>query len=813
VKIGYFNCIKYFLWLNMFLISCKSNVVLPVLHSMQLHCERTEECGSKGVCVDGLCVGEQALCSPLNISGVCAAGKVCRKGACAEISSGWCDCKDGQGCMQGRCVDTDISSLCMPGQEWGVCAGGEVCVGGFCVPFETGNMCSLRNPEGWCAAGASCVSGVCSAVSYHACSAVYPEGVCAPGHACVAGVCQIQVCSVQAPLGVCGAHETCREGVCEAVACSATHPSGVCNASGTYCSNAGVCIVDGMCAHDADCRGDEWCGAQGACLPRGTCRTAQDCHSSTRMACVAGVCEEDTSCDAQNLCAQGEWCSPAHRCVPEGRCVSSEDCTDGKYCSAEKQCLAQGTCGVDEDCAEGQSCTQGVCEVPSSLRCNSNVFVTSGCPSGASRCCEAGRTCCGSGQKCSALGGCVNVGRCTGDADCLEGFFSCQSHQCVPLRTCQNNLQCGVLEKCSYTGACVPKNACITHADCGSGYTCGPLWTCQTAQSCGVTQFSTTLVQPNVLIVLDRSASMNLCDGDGATRWSEANSALESLLNAYGDRIRFGLSTFPARCGTGGACTRTCGDWYCNSTCGGAVNCLPGGVDEPVGDNNATRIMGSVAANHPGGYTPTGFTMEKIAQQYTQYGLEPSTAAIKRAQFVLLVTDGEVNCFQGGTNDSPLRVNNALRALSELPSSIRTFVVGFAFGGRVSGALNCHAVYGKTQKCSASVNTSNCANTREQCYYNANNPLELVQAFRSIAGQVASCTYTLERVPLDVQKLYVQLEDRNGVRTGYLPRQGADGWYLSADGLTLTFSGESCSAIKERGSSPVVVYGCPDVGG
>src|SRR4051812_4345179 len=54
---------------------------------------------------------------------------------------------------------------------------------------------------------------------------------------------------------------------------------------------------------------------------------------------------------------------------------------------------------------------------------------------------------------------------------------------------------------------------------------------------CGSSEFSITELPPNVMILLDRSGSMDGDAGDD-TRWNVAKKAIETLTSTFDDRIR-----------------------------------------------------------------------------------------------------------------------------------------------------------------------------------------------------------------------------------------------------------------------------------
>ncbi|MFO0635409.1 MAG: hypothetical protein U0168_21400 [Nannocystaceae bacterium] len=92
-------------------------------------------------------------------------------------------------------------------------------------------------------------------------------------------------------------------------------------------------------------------------------------------------------------------------------------------------------------------------------------------------------------------------------------------------------------------GACSPPDACMLPGDCEGGFMCED-GQC-TIGGCGGFQFALDNVPPNVLILLDRSGSM---DGDvpgtSDNRWEVAVSVVDSVTTTFDSTVRFGLATY-----------------------------------------------------------------------------------------------------------------------------------------------------------------------------------------------------------------------------------------------------------------------------
>jgi hypothetical protein len=155
-----------------------------------------------------------------------------------------------------------------------------------------------------------------------------------------------------------------------------------------------------------------------------------------------------------------------------------------------------------------------------------------------------------------------------------------------------------------------------------------------------------------------------------------------------------------------------------------------------------------------------------------------------RANFVMLVTDGEENC--GG---NPVTESQNLSNLG-----IKTFVVGF--GAEVNA----------TTLSNIAINGGTARNTMPR-YYQADDPASLGAAFQQIAQGAIGCDYHLASTPPDPTKLYVYV---NGQMIPQDPQHHV-GWDYAASTQNITLYGTVCDAVATNPSAMVnIVYGCPD---
>jgi hypothetical protein len=289
------------------------------------------------------------------------------------------------------------------------------------------------------------------------------------------------------------------------------------------------------------------------------------------------------------------------------------------------------------------------------------------------------------------------------------------------------------------------------------------------AGNCGEQQEEIELVEvvapPDMLIVLDRSASMTLTVSapGNPTRWDVMVDALTDLTNSQQANINFGLMVFPT-----------------DGSCGVASGAL---VDPAA--NNASAIQSqltSTSAN--GGATPGALALQEALGAYGSLPVNPD------GRFVLFATDGAPNC----ATDASGETVSAVTALKS--AGIDTFVLGFGDSlGTAHDTLNGAALEGGQAKAA------------DPYYYQADNPTELATVLDQIAGGVIvpSCSYELSEVPPEPDNVTV-LADGQPV-----PRSpgGGNGWDYQPDASTITFTGDYCTQIQDGTISQVeFIFGC-----
>ncbi len=329
-------------------------------------------------------------------------------------------------------------------------------------------------------------------------------------------------------------------------------------------------------------------------------------------------------------------------------------------------------------------------------------------------------------------------------------------HDCDDDSQCPPGQHCGDLSyKCLGDGECVYKE------DCEAGLTCQG-GKCVIGGDCGAQSFELTKLAPNVMIVLDRSGSM---DGDvqnsNKSRWEVAKDAIFQLVDTFNSDIRFGLVTY--------------------SACVLLNECTAGEIEVAIIDKAATFIHTFLEPKGLGYLCNSGNPETSTGNTLAALVGEKSLQDPSRANAILLITDGNENSeCQDKTN-----ATTAAGALYGQAIPVKTYAVGFSDG--ILGSLADVAVAGGTD-----------------VPYNANDPGSLTAALNAIAANVASCDFVLDGVPPDPDIHVFFNDDPMGI-----PNDPVNGWDYDPNTNTLHFYGEACAKLQMGAVVDIdVVFGC-----
>lgn len=313
------------------------------------------------------------------------------------------------------------------------------------------------------------------------------------------------------------------------------------------------------------------------------------------------------------------------------------------------------------------------------------------------------------------------------------------------------------------------------------------------ANECGVQTFELERKPAEVLLVLDRSASMKdppEMTTETQPKWDLIIPALLEVVEATNESISWGLKVFPED-----------GDGEQAACSAGSVT---GAIDVEIATQNAAAVNDAIRATRDeGDGTPTGDAMK---QAVTYLQSRQSVNDFNR--YILLATDGEPSCVNvtetsAGTEGQAQARPYAVSAVAAAATAgFHTFVVGVGTNKDTAKlVLNDLAIAGQEP--------ANCANPLADCFYLGNSREQLTRDILGIATNIASCTFNLTATPPDVDNVRVTLD---GEKVNRDPGMG-NGWeYTDPAKTIIEVFGEACDAIKGSSAANVdIVFGCPDI--
>jgi hypothetical protein len=337
--------------------------------------------------------------------------------------------------------------------------------------------------------------------------------------------------------------------------------------------------------------------------------------------------------------------------------------------------------------------------------------------------------------------------------------------------------------------------------------------------TCGASQISASSVPVNVLLVIDKSGSMNAPLG-ASTRWGAMKTALATALEKVKETIAFGLEFFPNAMDPQQSCDVPAGDAAV------VIPVAPGGTTVPA-------IATAFDANHPAGGTPTAAALARAYDYFTAGAGKSLTGD----RFVLLATDGGPDCNPAltcVTDSCTLNLDDPQRTCgprtngaaanccdAKLPNGpsgclddaattaqiaklamagVKTFVVGIAGTEAYARSLDQFAVAGGE--------TNPNAPPSYFAVSESGGVAGLTAVFSAITTRlITTCRLQLQSTPPDTTKLNVSVD-------GMLVPPGPDGWQLdtSTTPPTVVLNGATCAKVQMSGAKSVqVVYGCATI--
>jgi hypothetical protein len=297
--------------------------------------------------------------------------------------------------------------------------------------------------------------------------------------------------------------------------------------------------------------------------------------------------------------------------------------------------------------------------------------------------------------------------------------------------------------------------------------------------TCGQTNVMIATLPPDILIVedksgsMDRNASGNKCSTAGCTKWSQVSTAVENVVMSTQANVNWGLKFFA-------------NDSSCGITAGAAVKVAP---------NNYTPIQKAFSGASPGGSTPTETAIDSAAAYL-------GTLTDPNPKFLLLATDGLPNCMPGNTDNMADDSAGAEAAVTRaFKAGFPTFVVGIATASdqMATNTLNTMAMNGGYAQTGAATS-----------YYSVADTASLEAALNKIVGLVASCTMPLNGAPTNFSNVAVQVQSTSGAMAVPQDPSHANGWDYTNNKTSVEFYGPACDSLKSGAYKNVqFIYACP----
>ena len=393
---------------------------------------------------------------------------------------------------------------------------------------------------------------------------------------------------------------------------------------------------------------------------------------------------------------------------------------------------------------------------------------------------------CGSGTNANPDGGGGDGGGTPGAACTGAGALTGCGDACSALILCPSGLYCSDDDTC--TADCA--QATETE-DCGTGYRCTSRGQCLESSgdggppvvdsgTCASVSLDSTPVTPNVMLIVDRSLSMDLEDfpaGSGVTRWDRLRSELlatpDGMIASLEDSVRFGLAVYT-----------------CNNPGGGNV---PFVESQAMALNNHSAISTFWNAREPLHYTPTGPAIQNVLAGIA--GLTPPDTRPGEPTIFVLATDGEPNICTNYTAYTTGRAQALTAVQDAYTAGYETYVISVGDGSVSAAHLQDMANAGIGNYPATDPNAD---------YWEVTDTTELETALTTIVSGVRSCTLELqgEIDPDNACQGTVKL----GSRT-LTCDNASDGW-TATDGTHIELLGTACDDFLQDGGTIEATFPC-----
>jgi hypothetical protein len=299
--------------------------------------------------------------------------------------------------------------------------------------------------------------------------------------------------------------------------------------------------------------------------------------------------------------------------------------------------------------------------------------------------------------------------------------------------------------------------------------------------SCGEQVHEASKLPPDILIVLDRSGSMDNditdkgCNGNRSggcgtsSKWGLMTPAIKQVVTATDTSVNWGLKFFADP-----------GSSSCSVNNGAAV---------AIGANTGAAVTSAIdgQTNAAGGISNGSRTPTRLAINGARTYL--SGVKTENPKYILLATDGLPNCAPGASDSTSDDSAGAIQAVKDAAAAgIPTFVVGIATSGTgtADATLSSMATAGGYPKAGS------------PSYYSVSSTSEFVSVLQGLVAVAATCTFAVGTPPTDdgsTSRSQIDLYGDGSV----IPRDTShgNGWdYTDASMTSVVVYGATCDQIK-----------------
>ncbi len=308
-------------------------------------------------------------------------------------------------------------------------------------------------------------------------------------------------------------------------------------------------------------------------------------------------------------------------------------------------------------------------------------------------------------------------------------------------------------------------------------------------QSCGQMNVGVMPLPPDILIVQDKSGSMDEDDSGSSckggcgskSKWSEVSAALTQVVTNTDTTINWGIKFFSD-------------DGTCGASAAPAVTVAAG---------NGAAVAGAISGTKTGGNTPTRDAITSGAAYL-------ATLTDTNPKYLLLATDGLPNCpvgCAGMTGTLPKSCTNTdnpsedmaaeMAVMAAAQQGFKTFVIGIGNVSTAQATLNQLATNGGVPQTGGTTS-----------YYAATDPTALESALNAIIGVVASCTISLANAPTGFTNVAISADA--GGNPIEIPADPTNGWSYGPNMQSVNLNGTSCANLKNGTYTNFqFYYACP----